>query len=133
MGDFGIGRARRLDCTKTKVHTSAVRTVELPAEVLVEVGQKVTRGELLVKRFIAPILLLTTLKKLAEIEDFGKTTQLRPEDNDRATLDGEVTRIEHWDLRTGEGMLPDWHRSSSVAASFQQVIRIHIQRSCLWP
>ena len=118
--------ARRLGCTKTKVHTIAVRAVEQPAEVRVNVGQIIQRGDLLVKRLIAPALLITSLKKLAGIASFGDIIQLRPEVGDRAELNGEVVQIERWDLRTGAGIPTDWHQPHSASAYYREVIRIHI-------
>lgn len=119
--------ARRLGCTKTKVHTLEVRTVELPAELRVQAGQKVQRGKLLVKRLVAPALLITSLKKLAGIASFEDIIQLRPEVGDSAERDGEVVQIEGWDLRTGEGVPADWERPPSLAAGFRQVIHVHVR------
>ena len=121
--------ARRLGCTKAKVHTIAVRTVELPAELRVKEGQKVKRGDLLVKRLIAPALLITSLKKLAKIARLDDLIQLRPEAGDRAKLNGEVVQIERWDLRTGEGIPPDWHQPPLTSAYYREVIRIRVQES----
>jgi hypothetical protein len=120
--------ARRLGTTETLVQTIAIRAVELEPEVLVQGDEKVERGQLLVRRFVAPALLCPSLELLVRLDDLDDTVSLRPEVDDTAPETGRVVRIEKWDLRDGSGLPADWHVPDAVAGAFRAVYRIHIER-----
>jgi hypothetical protein len=121
--------ALRLGTVETLVRTIAIRAIELAPELLVKIDQPVERGQLLVRRLVAPALLCADLRILAEIDDFEETMPLRSEVDDFAPESGTVARIEEWDLHTGRGIPKDWLVSEGLDGAFRSVIRIHIERS----
>jgi hypothetical protein len=120
--------ARRLGTTQTLVQTIASRAVELAPELLVQEGQRVERGELLVRRFVAPALLCSTVETLAALPDLDDRVVLQPEVDDAAPESGTVVQIETWDLRDRSGIPADWHLPDAVSGAFRAVYRIHIER-----
>jgi hypothetical protein len=120
--------ARRLHAAPEHVQTVAVRSVELPPQVLVRPGQAVERGELLVQRQAAAALLAPTLEQLARLPDVAEAVDLEPEPGDRATRAGTVVKIDTWDLLAGIGLSPDWHVPADLCGSYRLVLRIHIRR-----
>jgi hypothetical protein len=121
--------ARRLGTSEEVVTTAAIGAVELAPEMLVQVGQQVERGQLLLRRFVSPILLSAAVGLLASLPDLDEKVQLRPEVDDTAPESGEVVAIEQWDLGTGEGIPQDWEVPESVRGAFRSVLRIHIRRT----
>jgi hypothetical protein len=137
--------AAKLGTPREVVQTIAIRAVELAAELLVEQGQEVERGSLLVKRRVAPVLLtnsLETLARFAGLDDarapfdsallakfarLDEHVQLEPEVGDRATEAGKVTRIETWDLLDPDGA-PGPVVPEALPGAYRTVYRITIRR-----
>jgi hypothetical protein len=120
--------ARRLGTAEELVQTIAIRAAEVAPELLVEAGQTVERDQLLVRRFVAPALLCSSLPLLAGLEDFDEWVQLRPEGDDFAPDRATVTAVEGWDLHDRSGLPPDWLIPAVVEGAFRAVYRIHLRR-----
>jgi hypothetical protein len=120
--------ARRLHARAERIQVVAVRAVELPPQLLVEAGQPVRRGQLLVRRRVAPALLAPALEQLVHLESLDELVPLEPEPDDRARCDGTVAAIETWDLRRGEGFPPDWHVPADLPGRYRLVLRVHLRR-----
>src|SRR5262249_1057819 len=120
--------ARRLHTREEFVQTLAVRSVELPPRVLVEKGQTVRRGQLLIQRQVAPALLAPSLEQLAQLPSLDTTVPLGPEAGDRAGHDGQVVALETWDLLTGEGVPPDWHVPEELGGAYRLVVHVPLRR-----
>ncbi len=121
--------ARRLGTLQVLVQTIAIRAVEVAPDLLVQCGQPVERGQLLVRRFVAPALLCPSLELLATLEDLDDKVPLRPEVDDSAAESGTIIRLEEWDLRDRRGLPIDWQVPEAVAGAFRTVYRIHIERA----
>jgi hypothetical protein len=121
--------ARKLAAVQQSVQTVAVRAVEMPARLLVKVGQTVRRGELLVRRTLAPALLCQAIGLLARLTGLNDTAPLRPEFEDVAGTEGEVVRIESWDLLSGVGVPDGYEMPETLRGSYRMVYRIHLRRT----
>jgi hypothetical protein len=121
--------ARRLTAVEESVQTVAVRAVEMPADLRVKVGQTVRRGDLLVRRSLAPALLCGSMEILASLPGLDHAAPLRPEPEDRAKADGEVVRIEEWDLLRGTGVPAGLVIPEALTGSYRTVYRVHLRRT----
>ncbi len=130
--------SRKLGTFEDVVQTIGIRAVEMVPKVVVAVGVAVKRGDLLVRRFVAPALLCSAIEVLAALPELGETIPLQPEFDDRAPVDGTVVRLELWDLRnrkteTWEGEQSHtedatWEVPETTVGTYRAVYRVHIRR-----
>jgi hypothetical protein len=130
--------AQKLVAVEDIVQTVAVRTIELLPEPLVEVGQTLQRGRLLVRRWVAPALLCASLEVLAALPELDERVSLQPELDDFAPADATVIKLERWDLANGRVEVRDesgahvvaatWHVPERTLANYRLVYRVHLRR-----
>ena len=119
--------AERLTTTQTWTQTVAVRSYEQAVQVLVEEGDRVTAGQALVQRHIAPVLLSNDLGLLARLEDLDEEIPVDAADGIANTA-ATVQSIEIWDFVKDIGVPPDWVVGGDVRSCFRQVVRITLAR-----
>jgi hypothetical protein len=119
--------AARLRTTERVVTTAAIRAVELAPEVLVKEGERVARGQPLLRRYASPVLVVTAIKALAVLPDL-EGVELPPEVDDAAPVAGKVVEIEEWDLVKGEGLPSGWEVPEAVRGAYRAVYRFHVER-----
>src|SRR5262249_44764577 len=101
--------AVRLRTTQRRVQILAIRAIELPPRILVRPRQQVHRGQLLLRRRVAPALLAPAVEQLARLDDLDDIVALEPELADRAPCNGTVVKVEFWDLLTSKNIPTSWH------------------------
>jgi hypothetical protein len=130
--------AQKLVAVEDIIQTVAVRAIELLPEPLVEVGQTVQRGRLLVRRWVAPALLCASLEVLASLPELDERVALQPELDDFAPTDATVVKLERWDLANRRVEIRDesgthtaaatWHVPERTLANCRLVYRVHLRR-----
>jgi hypothetical protein len=120
--------AARLGTTERVVTTAAIRAVELAPEVLVKVGDRVERGQPLLRRYVSPALLVAAVETLAVLPDLDEKVELSAEVDDAAPVCGKVVEIEEWDLVNGGGYPEDWSVPEPTRGAYRTVLRFHVER-----
>ena len=117
--------AARLAAAELTTHTIAIRSIELPPEMLVKPGDQVKRGALLIARRAAPCFLSSSLPVLARLSSTDAIVPLQPEVGDHAEHEGTVLRIETTDLMTpsAEGEV-----RGPVSSAYRTLYEISIRR-----
>jgi len=120
--------ARRLATRHEEMLAIAVRSVELPPQILVRPGDRVQRGQRLVTRRASPALLASSLEILASLPRFDAEASLVPAPDDLAPCDGTVVAVESWDLVRRTGVPAGWHVPDDLVSRYRHVVRIRIER-----
>lgn len=119
--------ASKLGSHQQWVQTIAIPTIENSAEILVEKGVNVERGDRLVNRSICPAMLSASLDIWKEIASFDDHVLLDPEPEELATKSGEVVAIETVDFL---GDNPDDRIVPiELCGRYRQLVRITLCRS----
>jgi len=116
--------ADKLSAIRRHIVRIAIRSLEIPPTLCVQVGDDVSKGELLVKRFFAPSLLTTSLEQLGKSKEFGFVVPVPPESSDVCSADAQVVSIEDWDLVSGKGVPDNVYVSFQTRRRFRQLITI---------
>ena len=112
--------AARLEAPEDVEQTIAIRAVEMPARWLVQPGDAVEEGQLLIERCVAPALLTASFRVLGTLGKADDTVPLRPETEDRARSAGVVAAIEQ-DERVG--------LAGELAGAWRAVYQVRLRRT----
>jgi hypothetical protein len=116
--------ALKLCTNSVEVQSVLVPALDLAPDILVHEGQSIHRGQPLLQRRVSPALLAPNMKGLVL-----RQMVLEKEESPTSKASGVLSKIEVWNLATGEGVPSEYLMPTGTASNYRMVVRFHIRQN----